>query len=67
MVLGWIGLDVEQTHFTATVTGYAFDDSGGDILAGQTPEPSGLALLALGAAGIAALRRRGRQAAENDV
>ena len=46
---------MEQSKFTAIVTGYAFEDTGGDIYTGQTPEPSALAM---GATGIAALRRR---------
>ena len=51
-------MEVEQDKFTAIVTGYAFEDTGGDIYTGQTPDPSALALLAMGATGIAALRRR---------
>jgi len=41
-----------------TLYGYAYDDSGLPITAGAIPEPSSLALLAVGAAGVAALRRR---------
>ena len=37
---------------------WAYEDSGGPIAAGAVPEPTGLALLAAGAAGIAGLRRR---------
>ena len=55
---GWVGVEVDQTDYTATVTGYAYEDTGGDILAGEVPEPSPLALLAMGATGVAALRRR---------
>ncbi len=58
-VFGWIGVEVKQFISTTTVTGYAYEDTGKRIRAGQTiPEPSPLALLALGATGIAALRRR---------
>ncbi|NCD35087.1 MAG: PEP-CTERM sorting domain-containing protein [Spartobacteria bacterium] len=48
------------------INGWAYEDSGASILAGDqgggggssVPEPSGLALLACGAAGIYALRRK---------
>ncbi len=43
-----------------TLLGFAFDDSGQPIPAGAIPEPSSVALLALGAAGVVALRRRKR-------
>ncbi len=63
---GWIGLEVEQHRLTGRVTGWAYEDTGDPIRAGQVPEPSPLALLAMGAAGIAALRRRTR-VDENDT
>ena len=59
---GWVGLsnlgDPASSTSTGTVTGYAYDDTGAAILAGATavPEPAGLGLLAVGAAGL--LRRR---------
>jgi hypothetical protein len=59
---GWIELSVSggtdpTMGPTATIEGWAYDDAGGDITAGQVPEPAPLALLALGAAGVLLLRR----------
>lgn len=56
---GWIGVDITNaTDLSGQVTGYAYEDTGGSIAAGATatPEPAGLALLALGAPFL--LRRR---------
>jgi hypothetical protein len=60
---GWIELSVSggadpTAGPTAVIEGWAYDDAGGDILTGQTtPEPTALALLALGASGVLMLRR----------
>ena len=51
-----LAADVADGQFT--LLGYAFQDSGAPIQAGAIPEPSSLALLALGATGVVALRRR---------
>jgi len=58
---GWIDLGVETgIDASYTITGWAYENDGDPILAGagQVPEPSSLALFALGAAGVLAVRRR---------
>ena len=63
---GWIHIDSIAADGTSYhINGWAYEDSGGSIRAGDTgqggsavPEPSGLALLACGAAGIYALRKK---------
>jgi hypothetical protein len=56
---GWIGVDITNADdLTGVVTGYAYEtEAGVGILAGAVPEPAGLSLLALGAAGLLARRR----------
>jgi hypothetical protein len=60
---GWAYIEVTD-GYSYKINGWAYEDSGGTIKAGETPsggaapEPSGLALLACGAAGIFALRRK---------
>jgi hypothetical protein len=60
MHYGWVRLATSPTNFT--VVDWAFESvPNAPILAGATaatPEPSTMALLALGAAGVTALRRR---------
>ncbi len=56
---GWIQVQVLSNSTSATITGYAYnDENNGPILAGQIPEAGSLALLALGAAGFAAWRKK---------
>ena len=62
---GWIAfeatLDLKRGH----ITGWAYEDSGAPIIAGDAgpivPEPSGLALLAAGAAGLTAFRKKRKE------
>ena len=55
---GWAGVDITNASTrTGQVTSYAYDNTGAAIRAGQVPDPSGLALLAIGAAATI-LRRR---------
>jgi hypothetical protein len=54
---GWVEVRVDETSLT--VSRFAYEDTvEGPILAGQVPEPHSVLLLAMGASGIAAMRRR---------
>lgn len=60
---GWVQLGLDALASEGTITGYGWNDTpDGPIAAGDVPEPSSLALLALGAAGVAARRRKKRSA-----
>ena len=55
---GYIGYDITSADDkTGIVTGYAYEDTGAPIEAGAIPEPAGLALLAVGAAGLLPRRK----------
>lgn len=58
-VFGWIGVDVIDST-NARVTAFAYESTGGQILAGAVPEPGTMAIgfLAVGACGLTFWRRR---------
>ena len=61
---GWlqVSLGTSFTDSSRSIVGYAYETNGTGITVGNTstatPEPSSLALLSIGAAGLAAYRRR---------
>jgi hypothetical protein len=63
-VYGWADVTLNNLDGTTnglpvyTLHGFAYDDTGAPIAAGAIPEPSSIALLAAGAAGVLALKRR---------
>ncbi len=63
---GWVAITFGGSASQRSITGYAFESSGGGIMAGAIPEPGTYALMALGlvaVAGFASRRRRQEQAA----
>ena len=61
---GWVHLQTSATTgYPATIAEYAYDDMGGNIMAGQVPEPSTMALLGIMAAGAVGVRRWRKRAA----
>jgi hypothetical protein len=58
----WVKLSANAARDRITIEGYAYESTPDEpIPAGPVPEPSGLALFGLGAAGIAIWRRRRRK------
>jgi hypothetical protein len=59
---GWANITVNP-DYTITLNSFGYDSSGNPILAGvATPEPASIILLAIGAAGIGAWRRKNKAA-----
>lgn len=62
LVYGWADVTVNNFDGTGlgryTLNGYAYESDGGSIPAGAVPEPSTVALLIAGAAGVEVMRRR---------
>jgi hypothetical protein len=60
---GWVGIQLQDPangNSTGTITDFAYENTPGQgIAAGAVPEPSGLALLALGAVGLLRRGERG--------
>lgn len=62
---GWAEISVDEFAGNLTLHSWAYDDEGNDITTGQViPEPAHIGLLAAGAAGVLAWRRKRRQIAE---
>jgi len=55
---GWMEITFGGSAGTRAITGYAYDRTGAGIAVGAVPEPSALSVLALGALGLVARRRR---------
>ena len=55
---GWIEITFGANAGSRTITGWAYEDSGSSITVTPMPEPSSMALLSVGAAGLVAYRRR---------
>lgn len=57
-LFAWIRVDIDNAAGTFVVKDYAYDTTGSPITAGAIPEPGTLGLLAAGAVGLGAMRRR---------
>jgi hypothetical protein len=60
---GWARVTVPSTGTPGTLFEYAYENTGASITAGAVPEPGSISLLALGAVGLLARRRRMNTAA----
>ena len=58
---GWIRVSTNSDLSSVTVHDWAYENTGVEIAAGEIPEPGNLGLLAAGAAGLMAWRRRRRE------
>ncbi|MEO0529615.1 MAG: PEP-CTERM sorting domain-containing protein [Planctomycetota bacterium] len=58
---GWVRVSIDNAAGTFVINDWAYNATPGEgLLAGQIPEPGTLGLLAAGAAGVAAMRKRRR-------
>jgi hypothetical protein len=60
---GWVQLNINPTTLATTIVDWAYENTGASLQAGIVPEPTGVSLLAAGAVGMAAWRRRKAMAA----